>query len=137
MKKKGIILSMMAVMLVALFGVGFAACGDDDNGGSGSNVVGVWKGKDGSTTITLSFNSNNTGMYVEVYDDKYSGEEVISTSFTYSMVDATKGIISIKVPDEWYSGSSTWTYYFVINGNTMSLYDDDFYDDLEYVLSKQ
>lgn len=137
MKKKSILWSMLAIMVVAMLSVGFAACGSDDDD-SGSSVVGTWSGKDGSSTITLTFNSNNTGMYIENYKDSYSGgKETISTSFTYSMVDSSKGILMVNVPDKWYSGSSTWTYYFVISGNTMSIYEDDFYDDLEFVLNKQ
>ena len=129
-------LNWMTSLMVAIMCVGLVSCGDDNDTSNGA--VGTWSGRDGSSTVTLTFNSNNTGMYIESYTDSYSGgKETISTSFTYSMVDASKGIMMINVPDKWYSGSSTWTYYFVINGNSMSVYDDDFYDDLEYVLTKQ
>lgn len=139
MEKKNFLWGMLAILMVTMLSVGFAACGSDDDDNKTSNgVVGTWSGRDGSSTVTLTFNSNNTGMYIESYIDSYSGgKETESASFTYSMVDGSKGIMMINVPDKWYSGSSTWTYYFVINGNSMSVYEDDFYDDLEYVLTKQ
>ena len=130
--------SMLTILMVTLLCVGFTSCGDDDDDDAKAKVVGTWKGPDGNTTVTMTFNSGGDGMYIESYNDSYSGgRESVSTSFTYSMVDAKRGIASIKVPDKWYSGSSTWTFYFIISDNTMSVYDDDFGDDLEFVLTKQ
>lgn len=139
MKKRNQFWSMLTIILVTALSIGFAACGDGDNDdkSSNSNIVGTWTGQDGGVSITLTFNSNFTGLYVESYKDSYSGKESVSTTFTYSVVDETKAIMVVKVPDQWYSGRSTETYYIVINGKSMSIYDDDFYDDLEYVLTKQ
>ena len=136
MKQKSILWSMLAVMMVAMLSVGFAACGNDDDDESGSSVVGTWSGRDGKDQLTLTFNSSGSGTYVARYNDSYSGMETDTGSFTYTMEGSSKGLIIIKYKDSYY-GSETAIIYFVIEGKTMSLYEDDYYDDLEWVLTKQ
>lgn len=135
MKQKSIIWSVLAIMMVAMLSVGFAACGSDDDD-SGSGVVGTWSGKDGRDQLTLTFNSGGTGIYVSRYDDSYSGMETDTGSFTYTMEGSSKGVIMLRDYDS-YSGYQTEILYFVIEGKTMSIYEDYYYDDLEWVLTKQ
>ena len=62
MEKKNFLWGMLAILMVTMLSVGFAACGSDDDDNKTSNgVVGTWSGRDGSSTVTLTFNSNNTG----------------------------------------------------------------------------
>ena len=147
MKKKNLFWSVLVFILVAVLSAGFAACGggdgdgsDGNGGGGGTNIVGTtWKGNDGSTTITITFNSSTTGLYVLSYNNSYSGgTETESSTFSYSL-NGNRGIVVVNVPDSWYSGSRTWTHYFKISGNTIWVYDDDDCDDddLEFVLTKQ
>lgn len=136
MKKKSIILSMMAVMLVALFGVGFAACGDDDNGGSGVSVIGTWTGQEGRHTLTLIFKDGGSGTFIEKYNDSYSGMETETGSFSYTIEGGSKGMIIVQLYDS-YSGKENEIFYWMIEGNTMFLYEHGYGDDLEYVLTKQ
>ena len=144
MKKKGIFWSMLAVMLVSMLVVGFTACGSDDDdtpagggGGTGSGITGTWMGRDGNKTLTLVFASGNSGTWIFKYQDSYSGSETESGSFTYTMTGTNKGIATYERRDSYYSGGRTVIYYFVIDGNTLSLYEDDYYDDLEFVLTRQ
>lgn len=134
MKQKSILWSMLVMMMVAMLSVGFAACGDDDD--DDPSVVGTWSGRDGKDQLTLTFSSNGTGTYIARYNDSYSGMETETGSFTYTMEGSSKGIIILKYYDSYY-GNETEILYFVIEGKTMSLYEDDYYDDLEFVLTKQ
>ena len=134
MEKKSIIWSMLAIIMVAMLSVGFAACGDDDDNGG---ISGIWKGQDGRETLTLIFNSGYSGTWIMTYEDKYSGTETTNGTFTYTMVDNNKAIVSVNVPDEWYSGKRTGIAYAVIEGNKLTLYEHDFFDDLEWVLYRQ
>lgn len=137
MKKKSIILSMMAVMLVALLGFAFAACGDDDNGGSGSNVVGTWKGQEGRHVLTLIFKNGGNGTYIFNYNDQYSGMETETGSFSYTFDNDSKGLLIVEEEYDSYSGGGTGVLYWVIEGETMFIYEHGYGDDLEYVLTKQ
>ena len=136
MKQKGILWSMLTIMMVAMLSVGFAACGGDDGDDSGNSVVGTWSGKDGKHQLTLTFSNNGSGTYIARYNDSYSGMETETGSFTYTMEGSSKGMIILKYYDSYY-GNATEILYFVIEGKTMSLYEDDYYDDLEWVLTKQ
>ena len=46
-----------------------------------------------------------------------------------------KGILNLKVYDSYY-GDIIETWYFTIEGNVMYLYEDDWGEDLEWVLTK-
>ena len=135
MKQKSILLSMLAVIMVAMLSVGFAACGSDDDD-SGSGVVGTWSGGDGKHYLTITFNSGGSGTIVSRYNDSYSGIETKTGSFTYTMEGPSKGIMIVKSYDSYY-GYETDIFYFIIEGKTMSIYEDNYYDDLECVLTKQ
>ena len=135
MKKKNFLWSMLAIMMVAMLGVGFVACGGDD-GDNSKGVVGTWSGQEGKRYLTLTFKGDGTGTYISRYNDSYSGMETETGTFTYIMEGDNKGIINIREYDS-YSGYGYETVYFVIEGKTMSLYDDYYYDDLEWILIKQ
>lgn len=133
------------MMMVALLSVTFVACSDDDDdddSSSGSSVVGTWSGSwsysDESETITLTFKSNGTGTYVDVYKDSYGTEKETGT-FTYKMEGQSKGIITLKYYDSYsYSGYVTDYLYFEIKGKKMYLYEDGYDDeDMGMVLTKQ
>ena len=139
MKKKSLFWSMLAIMMVTMLSVGFAACGDDDDDddGGAASVVGTWSGRDGGDQITLTFRKDGTGTYIEVYEDSYYDERSRDAgTFTYTMEGSSKGIIVVQHYDSYY-GQETDILYFVIEGKTMTLYEDGYYDDLEFVLTKQ
>lgn len=143
MKQKSILWSLVTLMMVMTLGVIFVACGDDNdnnnsnNGSAESTATGVWKGSKGKRTLTIYVNSGGQGTYVYVYNDSYSGDETETGSFTYTMESNTRGIITMKEYDS-YSGNSVAIYSYVIDGNTMQLYEDK-YDELRLVwtLTKQ
>ena len=130
--KKNLFWSMLAILMVTMLSVGLAACGDDDD----NPVVGTWSGQQSRHNLTLTFKSDGTGTFISRYNDSYSGMETSSGNFTYVMEVNNKGIINIRLYDS-YSGYGYETIFFVIEGKTMSLYDDYYYDDLEWVLTKQ
>lgn len=138
MKKKSILWSLVVIMMTLMLGVTFVACGDDNNSGSAEpTVTGAWKGSKGKRTLTLYFNNGGQGTYVTVYDDSYSGEETDTGSFTYAMESNTRGTIILNVYDS-YSGKSVDIYSYVIDGNTMRLFEDKYDElELEWTLTKQ
>ncbi len=110
--------------------------GSSSGGGSvSSSVVGTWYGECGSSrTLTLTFNANGTGNYVEYYHDSYSGDDSESDTFTYSMTDSQNGYIY------WYEDYyGTENIRFSVSGNTMCIYGEDYnYGEVvEWVLTKQ
>ena len=132
-KKKKFYWSMLAIIMVTMLSVGLTACGSDDDD---NTVVGTWSGQQGRNNLTLTFKSDGTGTFISRYNDSYSGMETSSGNFTYVMDGNNKGIINIRLYDS-YSGYGHETIFFVIESNTMSLYEDYYYDDLEFVLTKQ
>lgn len=111
--------------------------GNPSDDGNTANVVGTWYGERGSShTLTITFNANGTGNYVDYFHDPYSGDERETGTFTYSMTDSQNGYIYVY---DYYYGTESIR--FRIEGNTMYLYDDyDYYygyDEIEWVLTKQ
>lgn len=136
MKQKSILWSLFTLIMVAMISAAFVACGDDDDdNGSASGVVGSWSGRDGREYLTLTFKSGGSGVWTERYNDSYSGMETHVTDFTYVMEGKSKGIITIEEYDSYY-GTDTEHYFFVIEGKTMKLYEDDYGVDLEWELTK-
>lgn len=116
---------MMTVMMVAMLSVGFTACSDDDdnnNDGGGNTVVGTWSGVDeDGYMLTLTFNSNNTGVLRETYLN-YSD---YTYSFTYTMKNENSGSLTYMENEGKYY---TYTCTFTLSGNTLILnYDGDTY----------
>lgn len=122
--------------------------GDDDddaevfkkNAGSenvvNSSVTGTWKSEDSRESMVATFKSDKTGTYIYNYDDPYSGVENQTGTFTYNPESEDKGQIIMEVYDSYY-GKSTEVYYYSIEGNTMFVCEDDYYADLEWILTKQ
>ncbi len=133
MRSKNYLWSLLAMMVLAL-GASFVACGDDDDDDDG--VVGTWSGKDGNHYITLTFKSGGSGTWVDKYNDPYSGTDTDKGSFSYKMEGKSKGIINVRLYDSYY-GYENETFYFMIEGKKMYVYEDDYEDDLEFVLTKQ
>lgn len=123
MEKKVFLWSMMAFVLSVMLSVGLSSCGDDDDD---NGIVGTWVAYDGDEEITFTFNSDNTGVYME--------KRKIQGTFIYSMSSNQKGTITIKDNDS-YSGHSYEIYTFSIKDGSLFLYDDD--GDLELVFTKQ
>lgn len=136
MKAKNILLAM-ATLLVAMFCIGLTSCSSssDDASEPPSNLaVGSWSGPryDGSNKeskrnrlLLLIFKSDGSGTFVEQGDDyKYDG------TFTYVMEGSNKGKIR-------FDGGVLYEYFFVIEGNKMNVYDKDYGDDIDWILTKE
>ena len=133
---------MLAMFVVTVFCAGVIACGDDDNDGkkdgdvSGNvGIVGTWTGQYGRHQVTFVFKEGDKGMYVDVYDDSYSGKETETGDFTYTRENDSRGMIILQYYDS-YSGYETDVLYYVLSGNTMSVYEDGYGEDLWVVLTK-
>ena len=130
---KKIIYGWMAILVMAI-GVGFAACGSDDDGGGDSDLVGTWVYSHTYTsgsvtyqqTTTVTFKSNHTG--VAIFSEKaiggsgYTHNDYTDTStFTWS-TSGNKLYVTTKHNGS-YSGEYTETTVgtYVISGNTLAL----------------
>ena len=131
MKKNGFFWSMLAILMVTMLSVGFVACGSDDDDSSNPNsVVGTWVGHgtggDSDDFITVTFNSNNTGVIVAQAMGSY-GLETISSNFTYVMEGLDRGKLV----------ASGDTFYFIFAGNQMTIADNSYDGKPEFILTKQ
>lgn len=130
----------MAVVAVMLTSVVIAACGDDDDDDATSSVVGTWVGvDDDDDTLTVIVNANGTGTYTSVDQRRSSGRapKTETGAFTWQMQGADRGIIMTPRNSYYYGEGAMEIDYFIVNGNTMSIYDDGYNDDLDWVLVKQ
>lgn len=137
MKKKSFYLSLLAIMMVALFGGVMAACDcdDDDDDDDNARIIGTWTGVDGRRTLVLTFTTGNSGTYISMFEDQSSGTSTKTGTFTYVPENDSKGQIVMKSFDGS-SGPSTDVFYYMIQGKTMCLYGRDYYDELQWVLTK-
>lgn len=133
MEKKNLLWSLLAMMMVAMSCCVMTACSSDDD--NEDTIIGTWTGIDGNRTLALSFKSGNVGNYTSKYEDPNAGSETKTGTFTYTPESSTKGILIMKVYGS-NSGSSTEVFYYMIDGQTMRLYKNDYYDDLEWTLAK-
>jgi len=142
MKKKNLLWGLLSVMLVALMGVSVSACSSDDD-----ETI-TWIGTDGNDKLTLVWESDGTGTWTFV--DMSSSGQVKGTytgTFTWKEVSKNMGMLYVIGADNSFSfshgsysysgGGQVATLYYVIAGNTLSLYEDGFGEDLEYVLIKE
>lgn len=139
MKKKEFFWSLLTVMMVAMLSVGIVSCSKDDKNDESnpsSKVIGTWSVRDGNESLTLTFKSGGVGTSTYKYYSSYSGMETETETFTYEMEDESKGIILMEYYDS-YSGYQTDIVYFEIRGNKMYIYEEDYGDELIYVLTKQ
>jgi hypothetical protein len=63
---KKTLLGLMTIVMMAVVCVGFSACGSDDDGDGGggavpSELIGTWKGSNGTWTFEYTFNADHTG----------------------------------------------------------------------------
>lgn len=137
MRKRNMIWSLLAMMMVAVFSTTFMACEEEnkeENGGT--SVIGVWSGRSSNGQFTLTFKNNNIGTFIRKYTYSDTGVEVDAGSFTYTMETKENGLIVIKFNDSHHNGENEM-YYFVIEDKTMSIYTDDYLSGLAWVLTKQ
>ena len=95
--KKNYFYGLLAIVMVALLGVSFVSCNDDDddNGPKISNIVGTWKHTQEIGYTLLVFRSNGTGYANEYY---YEDGEAETYNFTYTF-DEGSMILRVKVED--------------------------------------
>ncbi len=140
MNKKNLFWSILAILMVTIQSVAITACGSDDeedNADETNAIVGTWSGQDGKENLTMIFKSDGTGAYISRYNSS-SGMDTESGTFTYIMEGDKKGLINVRFHDSYsYSGKEYETLFFVIEGEKMSLFDDYYYDDLEWILTRQ
>jgi len=103
------------VLLTVLMSVGFTACSsdDDDDASGNASIVGTWKytDTDDEVALTLTFNSNKTGVVTVVsYENgRQTGSQTENFEYSY---DATEGEVTIIGSDleGRYSVTITATY---------------------------
>lgn len=119
---------MMAFAMIAMLCVGFASCGDDDEGPNPiSQIKGTWEERyvnsDGQSEITtFQFNSNGTGVQTIRIESGSIGITADPIAFNYTYRE--DGTIQLKFDGDGtlYTGTCT------ITGNTMMLrYGNTYY----------
>ena len=133
MKKKNLLWSLLAIMIVVMSCGFMTACSDDDE--NKDPIIGTWTGINGQRTLELTFKSENTGTYTSRYEDQNLGTEIKTGTFTYTPENSSKGVLVMKVYDSNY-GTSTDVFYYMIDGTAMRLYKSDYYNNLEWTLAK-
>ena len=105
MNRKGLLLSVLIIMVITMIGVSIAACdkekekSNDISGTiiSNSSIVGTWKGKEKGydSSYTISFMEDGTGTYVRKTASSGSGSGYYthSGSFSYTMTSNNSGMI--------------------------------------------
>lgn len=135
MKTKNSI-NLTVFIVCILLTIVFVSCSKEDDNGNDNNeniIIGTWMGYSCANnnphdlskthTLTLVFNSNNSGSYLEK-DNMYTEQ----CTFTYEIEGSSKGKAYTKVRDY---------IYFEIVGDKMYVYDHGYGDDLDFILSKQ
>lgn len=154
MKKKNILISIFAMVFMAMTTLFITSCDKDDDSSSGSgnvgggntpinSIVGTWKGDitEGEdqyeVAIVLKIRNDNTGTVTMTGEDYY-GYHVREYDLTYKMTSDDEGYFIIEVDDEY--GMEYERVDFELNGNIMYVYDDDYYyddEELVCILRKQ
>lgn len=136
MKKKSVIWSVMTIMMVTILCAVFAACSKSDSEQQGTNaLIGTWVGTDGNDNLTIVIETANSGRWSEY--NNYGGHgKTTSGRLTYQMTGNDRGTVTIIFEDSS-SGTQTDTFYFIIQGSALYVYEHGYGDDLEWVLYKQ
>ena len=111
MKKKNILLSILAIVFVAMTALCITSCDkdDDSSNGNGGNtptnsIVGTWKGNIGEdeyeVAIVLKIRNDNTGT-VTLTEEYYNDSE--KYDLTYKMTSNDEGYAIVEF-DDYYSG---------------------------------
>ena len=127
--KKNIDFRMLTLIMVALFSLSLLSCSSSDDT---NNVVGTWVDNYGDGICTFTFRDNGTGVYVDQYNGDY-GLETESINFKYRLRNDSSGDIIFL--DEY--GHEDEALPFLVDGNVMHIYEDDSYDDVEWVLYRK
>ena len=95
--KKNYFYGLLAIMMVALLGISFVSCNDDDddNGPKSKTLVGTWKHTQEIGYVLLVFKSNGTGYAYEYY---YEDGDAETYNFTYTF-DKSSMILRVKAED--------------------------------------
>lgn len=147
MKKKNILLTVFAIILMATATLFITSCDKNNNsssgggGGTSSNsIVGTWKGNiDDEVDVVLKVYNDNTGTVTLTEEDYYyGGYDSEKYDLTYKMTDDDKGYAIVEF-DSYYYGTEYLRVDFELNGKIMYVYSDDEYYDNELicVLHKQ
>ena len=155
MKKKNILLSILAIVFVAMTALCITSCDKDDDSSSGSgnggggntptnSIVGTWKGVisigeygEYELEVVLKIRNDKTGTLTMTGEDYY-GYHVREYDLTYKMTSNDEGYAIVEVDDEY--GTEYERVDFELNGNIMYVYDDDYYyddEELVCILRKQ
>ena len=153
MKKKNILISLFAMVFLAMTALFITSCDNDDDSSSGSgggggntpinSIVGTWKGDitEGEdqyeVAIVLKIRNDNTGTVTMTGEDYY-GYHVREYDLTYKMTSDDEGYAIVEVDDEY--GTEYERVDFELNGNIMYVYDDYYYyddEELVCILRKQ
>ena len=141
MKKKHLVLGMLAVMMVAAVSFLVASCSKDNNsggGGTSSTVIGTWKGYDDEDELTLKFNVDGTGTSTYKEYSSYYGYSIETCEFTYTMEDKTHGTMVVKNYSYTYGQYHYESFTFEIEGSKMYVYEEDYgHQYLCIILTKQ
>ena len=130
MEKK--LLSMMAIVLMALVCTTFTSCGDDkdeDNKTVKSPILGTWviseSGDDWSSTETIVFNSNGTGTQSKsgyTTENKKRESYSYSQSFTYNILSDRLLQVHFEVGELYFKAvDKVWAY--SVSGNQLTIND--------------
>ena len=115
---------MLALMTLAVLGLGVSACSSSDDSGDGTGVIGVWDGTSDSDKVVATFKSNGTGsLDWEFFEDGTTYYE--TEPFSYVKDDDTSGTMTVKQNDDSdggaSSGPSITILKYSITGDTMIL----------------
>lgn len=125
---KKYLFGLLAILMTSFMCVSFTSCDKDDNE---IIVLGTWSGHEGRDELKLTFKGDGTGSYwLFESNHHYNG------TFTYIMEGDNKGKAYVRFYDSDY-GYENQTVFFVIEGKAMSLYEGYYYEDLEWILTKQ
>lgn len=130
MIKKNFLLSMLAIMMVALVGAGLVACGSDDEKNDNNSIVGTWvcvetSGSNGyyrTQTITLNIMPGGKGTWATVSVYEYNGQQNTSRDsgdFTYTF-NGTSGKVTIREKGSY--GYEDHVRDFTVSGNKLTVY---------------
>lgn len=88
-------MKFILMLVVATLSLGFVSCGDDDdNKPSSTSLVGTWVMEVDDLKITVVFNSNGSGTFLEEYED---GSQY-SEKFEYAY-DASERVLTVVGTD--------------------------------------
>ena len=130
MKRKGLFLSVLAVMVITMISTSIIGC-ENENSDENSNVSnagfieGTWTASEEYADYTFSFKKDGTGTYV--CNSHSSGNQTYTGTLTYSMTGSNSGFMIVKYRADYYDPDEYGRemYLFVIENNKMYLLEGD------------